>query len=291
MAYLVAARTKFFHGQAPEAEVSALAHAVGDSLVVNALLVEEATRRGIKPDAAVVKKSLEDFEQAQRNNEQWQKVRAAELPRVVRGLEEGTLAVQLNEQVLDSILGPSIEQERAYYAEHLDKFTEPEQVRISVILLKVDPAAGQAARDKATEEAQGIAKSLRAGASFAETARLRSADSSAPEGGDMGYLHKGMLPATVQEVVGKLKPGTLSDPFNVLDGVAIIHFDAVKAAQVKAFEAVRPRLAVLWKRDETERVWNEFIAKLRAKATIQVNESQYPAAGVAKSEKSEKSEK
>ena len=92
-------------------------------------------------------------------------------------------------------------------------------------------------------------------------------------------------------MVEKLKPGMLSDPFNVLDGVAIIRFDAVKPAQPKAFEAVRPRLAALWRRDENERVWNELIANLRAKATIQVNESQYPAAGVVKSEKSEKSEK
>jgi len=274
-AYFVAARDKFYHGQAPDSDVAVLQREVGENLVRNVLLVEEAKRRGIKPDADKIKKILDDYDLAQRDNPQWQKTRAESLPELTRGLEEQSLVAQLMAQMVGSVKDATPEQAKAYYESHREKFIEPEQVRISVILLKVDPGAGQAARDKAMEEARGIEKSLKEGASFADMARLRSGDESAPQGGDMGYLHRGMLPASVQEVVDKLQPGMLSEPFNVLDGVAIIHFDAIKLADPKKFEEVTERAGSLWKRDEIQRVWDDLLARLKKQATIQVNESRY----------------
>jgi len=274
-AYFVAAREKFYHGQAPDSEVALLQRETGDNLVRNVLLVEEAKRRGLKPDADKVKKVLDDYDQSQQNNPQWQKTRAELLPEIKAGVEERGLVAELMNQMIGSVQDATPEQAKAYYEAHREKFIEPEQVRISVILLKVDPGAGQAARDKATEEARGIVKSLKEGASFADMARLRSGDESAPRGGDMGYLHKGMLPASVQEVVDNLQPGMLSEPFNVLDGVAIVHFDAIKLADPKKFEDVTERAGALWKREEIQRVWDELLARLKKQAKIQVNESRY----------------
>jgi parvulin-like peptidyl-prolyl isomerase len=274
-AYHMAARDKFYHGQAPDADVAILQRETGENLVRNVLLVEEAKRRGIKPDPGKVKKVLDDYDQAQQNNPQWQKTRAELLPEIKAGVEERGLVAELMAQMIGSVHDATAEQAKAYYESHREKFVEPEQVRISVILLKVDPGAGQAARDQATEEARGIVKSLKEGASFADMARLRSGDESAPQGGDMGYLHKGMLPASVQETVDKLQPGMLSEPFNVLDGVAIIHFDAIKLADPKKFEEVTERAGALWKRDEIQRVWDDLLARLKKQAKIQVNESRY----------------
>ena len=49
-AFAVAARSKFYHGKAPENEVAKLQREVADKLVVRVLLLREAKRRGIAPD-------------------------------------------------------------------------------------------------------------------------------------------------------------------------------------------------------------------------------------------------
>src|SRR5262245_20857196 len=57
-AFAVAARNRFYHGKAPEAEVAKLQREVGDALVNEALLLREARHRKLQPDAAAVARQL-----------------------------------------------------------------------------------------------------------------------------------------------------------------------------------------------------------------------------------------
>ena len=66
-----------------------------------------------------------------------------------------------------------------------------------MILLKVDPSLPPSALEQAREQAQDIVKQLANGADFAELARKHSNDESARDGGDMGYRHRGTLPAGI----------------------------------------------------------------------------------------------
>ena len=54
MAFRTAARSKFYHGNAPEAEIAKLQREVGDRVVNDVLLAKEAARRGIPLSALFV---------------------------------------------------------------------------------------------------------------------------------------------------------------------------------------------------------------------------------------------
>jgi parvulin-like peptidyl-prolyl isomerase len=144
-----------------------------------------------------------------------------------------------------------------------------------VILLKVDPAAPKAAWDKARTEAAALRKRIAGGEDFAALARRYSGDATAADGGDMGYLHRGMLPDGVDKVADKLKPGEVSEPVMLLEGVALIRLNERKAAQQRSFAEVRERAGDLWQRDEGDRRWKALIADLRKATPVRINESLY----------------
>lgn len=278
-AFSEASRQKFYHGKPPEAEVNALRREVGDRLINRVLLRAEAERRGLKPDQEKIRKTIEGYDKQYAASEQWKANREKMLPGLTTYLEAQSVLESLEAQVRSVPDGTEAET-RAYYDAHPDHFTEPEQNKVSVILLKVEPSAPQPVWDKAREEAQTIMKRLRGGADFTELARIHSADASASAGGDMGYLHRGMLPEAIQKALDGLQVGDITGPLQVLEGMAIIRLDARKAAKRREFADVKERVAALWKRERSDQVWKEFLARLRADAAIVIDETRYPPAMV-----------
>jgi peptidyl-prolyl cis-trans isomerase C len=196
------------------------------------------------------------------------------LPPLKKKLEEHSVLDQLQASVRQ-VAEPSERQVEAYYEQHRDKFTEPEQVHVSVIMLKVEPSSPQAQWNGALDEGMAIARRLRAGADFAALAHLHSGDASADKGGDMGYLHRGMLPEPAQLAVDKLAKGGITDAVALLEGVAVFRLEDRKPARLNPLSAVRQRAADLLRRDQSEQAWAELLLRLRRETPVRVDESRY----------------
>jgi parvulin-like peptidyl-prolyl isomerase len=280
-AYAVAARNKFYHGKPPEGDVARLQREVADNLVNDVLLAKEARRRKIQPDHAAVKKQIDGYEARYQSSEMWQKNRATMLPPLKKRLEDQTVLEQLQAAVRN-VPDPTEPQVSAFYEANKDKFTEPEQVKVSVILLKVDPSSPQAKWDGAREEGAAIVKRLRGGADFAQLAHLHSGDPSAEKGGQMAYLHRGMLPEPAQLAVDKLKAGEISDAVVLLEGVAVFRLDDRKSAKLNPLAVVHDRARDLLKREQSEQAWAALIARLRKDTPPRIDESRFLPLAMAK---------
>jgi parvulin-like peptidyl-prolyl isomerase len=271
-----AVRQKFYHREVPEVKLDEFSREVAQTLIDRVLLQAEIRRRGLVPDEAHVRAEIAQYESRYAQSERWQKNRAALLPGLERMLGERDVLTRLQAEVREA--GTPSDQDLArYYDSHRSLFTEPEQARLSVIVLKVDPSAPAATWTAAEEEARAIRKRVAAGADFAEAARMHSSDASAANGGDLGYLHQGMMPEALYEKLGSMKPGDLSEPLRLLEGVAIFRLTERREARLRPLDEVKERAAQLWRRDEGERRWAEFLAKLRASATIRIDTERYPA--------------
>jgi parvulin-like peptidyl-prolyl isomerase len=271
-AFGTASRGKFYHGKPPENEIAVLQREVGDKLVARVLLLREAKRRGLRPDAAEIQKTVQTYEQRYANSEQWKKNRAQVLPGLTARLEEDNILSQLEAATRANVKADT-KDAKAYFLKHPEKFTEPEKLRVSVILLMVDPSSPKEAWAKTDEEAKGLLKLLRSGADFAELARKHSADPSAKQGGDMGYLHEGMLPDGTQEVLSKLKPGETTETLRLLEGIAVFRMVDRKPAQAHPFDEVKARAQELAQRDQSEAAWITFVADLKKKTPTQIDQS------------------
>src|ERR1017187_7409699 len=86
---------------------------------------------------------------------------------------------------------------QAYYDQHRDEYREPEQVKVSHILIKTPlPAPGAKGDEKAVADqrakAEDILKQLKAGGDFAKLAEKYSDDpGSAKSGGELGWIGRG----------------------------------------------------------------------------------------------------
>lgn len=263
------ARKRFYHGNAPEDQADAVRKEVGDLLIERVLLIEEAEKRGILPDAKAIDKAVAALDARYAKAPEWKKQREQVLPSFKAQVEQQNRLEQLEKQVRN--VPPAAEEEvRAYYTQNPGLFTEPESLRMSVILLKVDPSSSKAVWEKAHNNAQAIHGRIRGGADFAEEARLHSKDMTASRGGDLGYIHRGMLPEALHEKIDKFPIGVVSEPIVLLEGVALFRLDERVAPKVRDFAEVRQRATELLRREQQERAWRETISRLRGAASIQI---------------------
>lgn len=269
LAYERERRERFYHGAPPVGQETDFRDEVTNALVMRQLLLDEASKRGITPDADAVRTAVEHARRRFESSAAF-KANGDELVSRWEGrYAADSMLAQLQEQVR-STAQPAESELLAYYHSNPDKFIEPAQDRVSLILLGVDPAANKPAWDAMREEANVLVSQLRGGdANFKDLARLRSTDQmTSSAGGDMGYLHRGMLNPQAEKALAALSPGGVTDPVTVLEGVAIFRLDERRVAVLNDYETVRDRVAALWRRDRGDEAWNALQRRLRAATPV-----------------------
>jgi peptidyl-prolyl cis-trans isomerase SurA len=94
------------------------------------------------------------------------------------------------------------------------------QYQVSEVFIDAARAGGP---DAAMKGAQQLVAQLQQGAPFPAVARQFSASATAATGGDAGWINQGEMPAPVDAALEQLRPGQLSQPIAVKDGVYIIY--------------------------------------------------------------------
>lgn len=273
-----AVREKFYHGKIPEGKMEEVQRNVGKELATKLLMIQEAQRRKLKPDEKFVRTTLDEtvkkYEKQYGSSKKWPEYKARFVPRLKKQLMSESIVMRLQKEVSKSPT-VSIDDSRKYYRDNKVKFTSPEQLKVSVILLQVMPSSPVSAWDEAMDEGRKIYKKLQNGADFSELAKLHSADASAKNGGDLGYLHKGMLAKKIQDVVDKLKLGEISKPINVLRGIAIFRLEGRKKSVLNSFKKVKDRAGRLWQREQVELSRKKLVDSLWKSTPIRINSKYY----------------
>lgn len=265
-------RTTFYHRKPPAYELLAFQQNVADELINRELFLQQVVRLKLDVDDIHIEKELDKYRQRasrrgqdiDEEGENWQALR--------KRVKQDLLIEQLEQETRQSIALPSEDELQTYYKTHPEKFTEPARFDLSTILLGVNAASPSESWDAARQEAHDIVERLRSGADFAELARLHSADVSAADGGELGYSHMGMFSAEAQKVIEELKPGEISEPLQVLEGIVIFRLNAQQPERQMEFVQIHERVRGLWLREERDRYWQNYIANLRENTVIEIEE-------------------
>ena len=139
---------------------------------------------------------------------------------------------------------PTEEQLRARYQARQDDFKAGEAARIDHILIKVDPTAPASADAAAKAKADRIVAQLRGGADFATLARQNSEDpSSAGNGGDMGWVERGMTVEPFDRAAFSIALNEISDPIRSQEfGYHIIRVRERRPPAIRSFDEVKSQL-------------------------------------------------
>jgi len=213
---------------------SVLRKQVLEKMIVDKLQRKMAEKAGITVSEEMLNSSAADI--AQRNNMNVQEFRV-ELER--QGITyESFLDNMRNEIIINQLRGREIggrikvtDREVEHYMETQDKLgDESTQYHLGHILIAVQEAASSSEIQKAMSKADDIARKLRAGQDFTQTAMNVSDDANALKGGDLGWRTKGEIPTLFVDQIDKLQQGDVADPIRSPSGFHIIKMLELKGS-------------------------------------------------------------
>lgn len=131
----------------------------------------------------------------------------------------------------------------AVYNANKSAYMSEEQVRARHILLMTPDDATPETQDEIKARLQELAKQVREGADFAELAREHSEDLTKDQGGDLGWVSRGEMVQSFEDVLFSIEPGVVSEPVRTPYGWHIILVEERKEPQQKPLDEVREEIA------------------------------------------------
>lgn len=193
-----------------------------------------------------------------------------------KNVEKQFLVGQVQRDEVGSKLSITEEEARQYYLTHKNDFVEPATVTLREILIEVpsttqggQPTISVAKQDEAEAQAAALRTRLLAGEDFAKVAGEASSAPSKANGGLIGPINLVEVSVSLQDLIGKMKPGEITQPIRTNKGVQILKLETIKPATIRPFESVRDLVAdkVHDARQQTE--VRKFLARMRGQAIIE----------------------
>ena len=252
-----------FHGNISEEKRQQFRTEALEGLITRELQYQDALARGMKPDKKLVN------EQVGRIRDRFESKRAFKKALEQAGITEDDLHARVEKDVLVSQVISRVVTEQArmtddavkdYYLKNREKFVQPESVRLRIISSK---------DEKKAQDAYGRVK---AGEDFGAVAAKMSEDNYRIKGGDLGFVHKGMLEPEIEEAAFKLKPGEIRGLIRTDRMWFIVKVEERTPQHQVTFEESKDRLRKELeskKRDELLQAW---ISDMKARAKVEIIE-------------------
>ncbi len=155
---------------------------------------------------------------------------------------------------------------RAYYEDHKDEYRLPSRFRIRELVLAKGATAEEQA--EARRRLASIQEELKAGKAFEALARQHSTSPSKATGGDLGWMAKGFLRASIEEAAVKLKPEQVSAPIETDKDLYLVQLIALEDAPVKSFADVKAKILEKLQEPKAQNAIEQYLANLRMRANI-----------------------
>jgi peptidyl-prolyl cis-trans isomerase D len=170
--------------------------------------------------------------------------------------------LEVNGADLKPDAAPSDDDLKKRYEDEKQRFVQPEQRLVSHILINVPANATPDQQKAALAKAEKIAAQATPG-NFASLAKQDSDDlGSKIQGGDLGWLQKGVTNAPFEAAMFALQKNQISKPVLSPDGYHIILLRDLRSGDSKPFAEVRDQLVKELSTGGKDRKYNEVAGKL-----------------------------
>ncbi len=204
-----------------------------DEFVVDELLYQEALRRGLQRNKDVIE--------------------------IIEEAKKKILIAKLLKDNVDDEVTVSDEEAMEYYQKHPEEFRTPEIFRASHIMVRTP------------EEADQAMEMIKSGVDFAVVAKEKSVDTSAGNGGDVGYFVAGQIDPDFERECVKLSPGGVSGIIRTRYGYHIIKLTEKKASGIESFDEVKERIRHNLAALEKKKTFNDLVDELKKESKIQID--------------------
>lgn len=265
------ARQRFYHGRINAERFAQLKQDVTELLVNNALVMLEAEKRKLEPPEELIQAELIKLEQRYATDQNWPKFRDQYLKQVKDQLISRE-RIHMMEEYIRSKAEPIHAEVKAFYEQNPTLFTLPATRRVGLILIKVEPSAPADKWQEADSALLSLRQRALIGESFESLAKSYSQDQTADEGGDMGFLHSGMLHQDVEKILDTMQLDEISMPIRLLEGYVLVKLNDTKSARLYPFKEVEPKARKLLTQQIADKAWQDFLQSLRDHTEIKLSD-------------------
>jgi peptidyl-prolyl cis-trans isomerase SurA len=195
----------------------------------------------------------------------------------------------LTQQVVRDEVGRRLQmtqsQEQAYYEAHKQEFAQPEQIRLSEILIPTAADANDAAVAQAQAKAEEVAAKLKAGDKFEDLAKTDSGGQTAAQGGDLGMYKRGALAKVLEDQTFDLKAGESTAPIRTRQGFVILKVTEHAAAGVPPLKDVEPQVQEAMYSEQMQPALRAYLTKLREDSYVEIAQGYVDSAATSKQTK------
>jgi peptidyl-prolyl cis-trans isomerase SurA len=174
----------------------------------------------------------------------------------------------LMREVIQREVGRSIiisrEESRKFFEEHKKQFESPGGVHLAQILISKENRKPEEAEKRAQEALQ----ELKAGARWKDVAEKYSDDSTAKEGGDIGWLKEGTVASVIQNAIAKLELNEFTEILDTKYGYLILKVLERRSPGVPEFAEVEQRVNEIMYSQRMQPALREYLANLRKESYI-----------------------
>ena len=258
--------------QLPDSQLASLKKDILDGLIERELLYQESQNAGIKVKQEAIDKQLTDIKKRFPSDDQFKSALAQmNLTEVeVRTQIARGLAIrELIDQKITSNITITDAQTKAYYDSNPEMFNEPEQVKASHILIKVDPGAAEAQKTESRKKIETVQQKVKNGDDFGQLAKEFSEGPSKTRGGDLGYFRRGQMVKPFEDAAFAMQKNEVSDIVETRFGYHLIKVYDKKPAKKLAYADVKEKLTERVKQEEVEKQATQYISQLKKEAKIE----------------------
>jgi peptidyl-prolyl cis-trans isomerase C len=258
--------------QISDDQITALKKDVLEGLIEREILYQESQKAGIKIPDQKVNDQMAGIKKRFPNEEEFKKALASMglTEEEVRTQIQRGLAIRglIDQKVANKIVVTD-EETKAYYDGNPKLFKQPEQVKASHILIKVEATADDATKAAARKKIEDIRKKLTDGGDFAELAKEYSEGPSAPKGGDLGYFRRGQMVKPFEDAAFSMKTNEVSGVVETRFGYHLIKVYDKKPEQTLAYADVKGKIAQRLKQEKIEKAASAYVENLKKDAKIE----------------------
>ena len=159
---------------------------------------------------------------------------------------------------------------RNHYQQHPGEFAGEEELHVRHILIPLAETASAADVSRAQAEAGKVAERLRSGEPFAAVAKAVSKGPGAADGGDLGWLRRGTMERSLEEVVFRLKDGEVSKLVRAGPGLHLFKVEERRFGGGRSFDDVKEEIRERLTMEQTQAYREQYLGELKRDAVVDI---------------------
>ena len=241
-------------------------------MIDNILIDQEAAKMGIVVDDEEISGTIQNIlTQRKLTMSDFEKILDQEglsLEAYRKEIRDQILRSRIVRYELRSLVVVTDEEIGDYYMKNRKDYDGQEAVYIKQIIMFFPDQDNQDMRREISETMEDILRQLRAGESFDKLAIQFSQGPTAREGGDIGYIPRGIMPPAVEEIAFAMEPGEISDIIESEQGFSIIAITDRRAGGSSMIESAREEIKEKIMENKIAKRYDDWISDLRKKSLI-----------------------